>query len=381
MMLSSFAGQPTRPTIPGPFLRALFGIFLLIAGASAQAVDWLKPFKIFGSEEELVLWQGPGQYLKLVEQDRFKKYQRAPGGDHPANISAKDFAAVLASLSVGKEGGSTKGGAPLFTPAEIALIAPKVADALSKAQARQDVIFAVTDAHGKSERMTTAARVFVDQGQLNIILGDTMQSGGGGADQAINHHLAPYRPGRRRESLDTAQEMGGGPGISFRPGLRSPRYDWAIVDVQTAVAAYRGPQIPLVTAPEAAPAGVPDETARLMQERQQMREEMARMRKQLEDQPAAGIAPATSSVPQGDGRPTAPAGAIPEGTRSAAPSPAPAETRAAAAAPPPAATAAKPATGTESVEQRLSVLQSLHSKKLITDEEYAAKRKKILEEL
>jgi hypothetical protein len=37
--------------------------------------------------------------------------------------------------------------------------------------------------------------------------------------------------------------------------------------------------------------------------------------------------------------------------------------------------------GAKSVEQRLSILQALHEKKLITDEEYAAKRKQILDEL
>lgn len=373
-------GRIAWPITPRRFLHLLMGSCLLAAGASAHAIDWLKPLKMFGSGEELVIWQGPGQYVKIVDQDRFKKYDRAPDNDHPASLNAKDVAAVLASLSVGPEGGSTKGGSPLFAPVQVAQIAPQIADAFSKAQSRQDVIFAVAGTQGKSGPSTTAARAFVSEGQLNIILGDTQQPGGSGAAQAINQHEAPYRPGRRRESMGTAQDMGGGPGISFRPGLRHSRYDWAIIDVPTLVAAYRGPQIPIAAAPAGAAvdpaAGTTEETARLLQERQQMREEMARMRKQIEAQEGASPA-AVAPASQGSASTAPSAGAIPEGTRSAAPAPMPAETR--AATPPPAA--AQSRAGAESVEQRLSVLQSLHSKKLITDEEYAAKRKKILEEL
>ena len=383
--LSRSAGRPAGLMSERPILNLLFASCLLIASTTAKAVDWLAPLRIFGGEKELVIWQGPGQYVKIVEQDRFKKYQRAPKNDHPASISAKEISAVLASLSVRQEGASTTGGTPVFTPAAIALVAPQIADALSKAQSKQDVIFAMSDANGKSGKLTTAGRVFVNEGQFNIILGDTLQSGGTDAGQGINHHLAPYRPGRRRESIDTAQDLGGGPGINFQPGARSPRYDWAIIDVHTAVAAYRGPQIPLATAPaEPAAAGVPEDTAKLLQERQQMREEMARMRKQMEERQGGGPAPAATAVPRGDSSTAAPASAIPEGTRSGSPAPAPvpqARASTAPAATPAPAAPAKPAAGAESVEQRLSILQSLHAKKLITDEEYAAKRKKILEEL
>jgi len=352
---------------PGPAparqtLRSILaGCCLLIACAPAQAVDWLAPLKMFGDEEEIVVWQGPGMYVKIVEQDRFKKYARAPKNDHPAAIGARDIAAVLASIKTGKEGGP-----PLFTSAAIAEVAPKLAEALGKVQSRQDVIFAVSDAQGKSGRSVTAARVFVEAGRLNLILGDTLQPGGEVAPQFIKQREAPWRPGRRREAMDSARSMGGGPGIAFREGARSPRDDWAIIDVPTLVAAYRGPQIPLA----AAPAGDADgETnAQLLQERQQMRLEMARMRKQMESQQGAEAGPAAPPVPQ----PAEPVNAAPAPLR-AEPAAVPSETSAGAATSPPA--------GAQSMEQRLSTLQALHAKKLITDEEYAAKRKKILDEL
>lgn len=369
----------SRPT---PAAARYLLLCLLFLCAPVQAVDWLAPLKIFGKETEIVVWQGPGMYVKIVEQDRFKKYERPAKNAHPATIGAKDIAAVLASLTTGKGGGPANSGSPLFTSGEIAQVAPKLAEALAKAQSRQDVIFAVSDAQGKSGRGVTAARVFVEAGRLNLILGDTLQAGGGSAPQVIDHDEAPWRPGRRRETLDTAQSMGGGPGISFRPGARSPRYDWAIIDVRSVVAAYRGPQIPLATVPEVAPAGGADagaETnAQLLQERQQMRLEMARMRKQLESQ--QGASAAAPAVPQPAAAASTPEPAVPVST-SAAPAVPPRSEPAAAPAAASAAAVAPPPAGAQSLEQRLSTLKTLHAKQLITDEEYAAKRKVILDEL
>lgn len=99
-----------------------------------------------------------------------------------------------------------------------------------------------------------------------------------------------------------------------------------------------------------------------------MRLEMARMRKQMESQQGAEAGPAAPPVPQ----PAEPVNAAPAPLR-AEPAAVPSETSAGAATSPPA--------GAQSMEQRLSTLQALHAKKLITDEEYAAKRKKILDEL
>ena len=373
----------SAPT-PGPARHLL--LCLLFLCAPVQAVDWLAPLKIFGKETEIVVWQGPGMYVKIVEQDRYKKYERPAKNDHPAAIGAKDIAAVLASLTTGNGGGAADRNAPLFTSGEIGQVAPKLAEALGRAQSRQDVIFAVSDAQGKPGRGITAARVFVEAGRLNLILGDTLQSGGQGAPQLIDHDQAPWRPGRRRESMETAQSMGSAPGVSFRPGARSPRYDWAIIDVRSVVATYRGPQIPLATAPGAAPTGGADagvETnAQLLQERQQMRLEMARMRKQLESQQGGASTANPPPAAQESAPIAAPQAATTEGTPGAT---APVEPRRSPAVAAPAqmrtaAPAAAPA-GAQSMEQRLSTLQALHAKKLITDEEYAAKRKAILDEL
>ena len=349
MIITVIKPSLSRTPVRHPVLCLLVGYCLLFAGGPVRAVDWLKPLKVFGDEEEIVVWQGPGIYVKIVEQDRFKRYERPPKNEHPAAIGARDIGAVLASLKTGKDGS-------LFTSGEIAQVAPKLAEALGRVQPRQDVIFAVSDAQGKSGRRITAARAFVEAGQLNIVLGDTLQPGGESAPQIIDHRESPWRPGRRRETLDSSQPMGGGPGISFRAGARSPREDWAIIEVRTLAAAYRGPQIPLATAPAPAEGAAVETNAQLLQERQQMRLEMARMRKQLDAQPGAATGPAAPPAPQ-----------------PAAPTAAPADIRASSPAPAPA--------GTQSVEQRLSTLQSLHEKKLITDEEYAAKKKRILDEL
>lgn len=371
---------------------ALLGPALLFAAGTARAVDWLNPFHLFGGGEEFVIWQDTGQYVKIVDQDKFQKYKHAPGNRHPASLNPSDVAVVLSSLQTrgGEGAGASKGAASLFTTAEVALLAPKLADAITKVKPDQDVIFAVSDINtkaGSNARLSTAGRVFVNDNGLNLILGDSFQPAGSASGVVVDHTEAPYRPGRRREALDTAGEVAAGPGLSFASGGRNPRYDWVMIDMPTVVAAYRGPRVPLATAPAltttpattADTSAAPEDTAKLLQERQQMREEMARMRRQLDEKNATG-APATVAVPEsGRGATT-----IPEGTRSttaeAAPSPAAAPAAAAGAAP--ARSESKgAAAGNSAIEQRLDTLQSLHEKKLITDQEYAAKRKKILEEL
>jgi len=372
--------------MPAPVPARHLLLCLLFVCAPVQAVDWLAPLKGFGKEPEIVVWQGPGMYVKIVEQDRYKKYERPAKNAHPAAISAQDIAVVLASLTTGNSGGTVGKGAPLFTSGEIGQVAPKLAEAFAKAQERQDVIFAVSDAQGNPGRGITAARVFIEAGRFNLILGDALQPGGQGAPQLIDHEQAPWRPGRRREAMETAQSMGSTPGISFRPGARSPRYDWAIIDVRSLVATYRGPQVPLATAAASAPAGGAEagaETnAQLLKERQQMRLEMARMRKQMESQqgesstaspPPAAPESKPVAAPQSATTVGTPGATAPVEPRPTPPVTAPAEVRTAVPAP--------ASAGAQSMEQRLSTLQTLHAKKLITDEEYAVKRKKILDEL
>jgi hypothetical protein len=206
--------------------------------------------------------------------------------------------------------------------------------------------------------------MFVQGGRLQIIFGDVQQSGD--ADPGnTSHHVDPHRAGKRKERIDKELVIAEGPGISYFSGDDFERSDWILIDVPATVAAWRGPAIlPGATATPVAAPGLPPapqtvtptgmapvappgaatappitaEQQRQLEERRQMAEEMARLRKQVQEQGGGAAAqPSTGTA------------------------------------------AAKPAG--KSIEERLAMLQALHEKKLITDEEYAAKRKALLEEL
>ena len=353
-----------------PGARLLVAALLLGAGMAAQALDIFKPFKNLFSSEEVIVWQGPGQFVKIVDQDRIKKDHRSPKNSHPSDLTAGQLATVFASLKLDAGGKA----APIFTPSEVTLLAEKIADGLHRASPQQDVVFAIAGGQETAGTQTTAGRVFVEGGRLQIIFGDVH---GPVASDASNtsYFTEPHRAGKRRERVDRNVAIAAGPGISYSTANDFDRHDWVMIDVPALLAARGGPAVmpvlaptpvaapgtpatpqattlPAAAPPAAAPVTPPVATMpvtadqqKQLEERRQMLEEMARLRKQVqEQQSAAGGTPAPAA---------------------AGSTPAP----------------AKPAPGGKSLEERLATLQTLHEKKLITDEEYAAKRKALLEEL
>jgi hypothetical protein len=340
--------------------RVAIAALLLATGAAAHALDLLKPIKSLFAADEKIVWQAPGQFVKIVEQDRIRKDRRPAKNSHPSDLTASQIATVLASLKVASAGKTV----PIFTQAEVTLLAEKLADAFDDALPTQDVVFSIAGGQdGAAGHPTTAGRMFVQGARLQIIFGDVQQSAAGDPGNT-SHHVEPHRAGKRKERIDKELVIADGPGVSYFSASDRERTDWILVDVPAVIAAWRGPAIlpaaapvpvaapGLPPAPQAAtsaviaPAGTPiappgaaavppitAEQQRQLEERRQMAEEMARLRKQVQEQSGGG----TTAAP------------------------------------------AKPAG--KSVEERLATLQSLHQKKLITDEEYEAKRKALLEEL
>jgi len=342
------------------FARGSLAAILLAFCLPAQALDLLKPFKGLFADDDVIVWQGPGQFVKIVDQDRIRKDRRPPKNSHPADLAPNQIAAVLASLKLDS-------GTAVLTSQEVTLLAEKLADGLHRANELQDVVFAIAGGQDAAGRQTTSARMFVEGGRLNIIFGDVHAPADGDAGNT-SHFTEPHRAGKRKERVDRDAVIAKGPGISFEVMNERDRRDWVRIDTAAAIAAYRGPMLvapaavaaptpiaapvvpptpqsatPTATAVTTPPAGatappITAEQQKQLEERRQMAEEMARLRKQVQDQ--GGAAPAAA------------------GTASAA---------------------AKPAG--KSIEERMAQLRSLHEKKLITDEEYAAKRKALLEEL
>jgi hypothetical protein len=347
----------------------------LTACASLQAVDLMAPFRglkgLFGKDDSVVIWQGRGQYIKIVEQDWDRDHRRAPGNDHPAQVSAPHMAVVMAALQAWRpeDKPQTDRSVPLFTDEEISLFAPMLADALAKAGPKQDVVFAVTDTHAgfpRDARRSTAGRMFMQSGRLNIIFGDVLRPADDGDDDDISHYTEPRRAGKRMEPTGRDVVIGSGSGISYYRVFERPRVDWVMIEVPAIAAAYRGPPL-VATAPAITPAGAASPAGgALSTENRRLREELARLRKESALNPGAAPAAVTQPPPNANITPVEP---VP------APAPVAAQPRASPAAAPPAANV--PAT----VQQRLRLLKDLHDQGLITDQEYDAKRKEIVEQI
>jgi len=347
---------------------------------SAFAVDWLAPVKglknLFGGDDSIVVWKGSGQFIKIVDQDWDRDHRRAPKNDHPATISAPHLAVVLVSLQAWRPEDSpeTDRRVRLFTDDEISLIAPKLADALSKAGPKQDVVFAVNGNYNftRDSRRTTAGRVFMYNGKLNIIFGDVLRPTGNEDPDNISEYEQPHRAGRRIDSNGRDIIVSNGIGVDHYTYIERPRLDWILVDVPEVVAAYSGPQlidpIPVVNESHPVENG-------LSKENRKLREELARMRKESGEyqqngptamsQPQQPVsAPPVRVQPQYNTRPAAPANAGVTSSRGIT-------------------TPDKIQTPAEldSIQKRLQLLKELHDKGLITDQEYNEKRREIVDQI
>ena len=348
------------------YLLKVTPVLFALLTVNTYAVDLMAPFRglkgLFGDEDNVVVWQGQGQYIKIVEQDWDRDHKRAPKNDHPASISAPHIAVVLASLQAWRPEDSPESdrSVPLFTNEEVSLFSPMLADALTKAGPKQDVVFAFAGIHddfSSDRNRTTAGRMFMNEGLLNIIFGDILQPTDGDADD-ISHYAKPHRAGKRMEPTSRDIVVNIGLGIRHYTVFERPRVDWIMIDVPAMIAAYRGPEIitPAPVVSVTTPAGDP-----LSKENRKLREELARLRKEN----AGSTAPAQAAValPQIGNTQAAPFNADVSANRQISP---PAVTAAPAAA---------------DVQGRLQLLKELHDKGLITDQEYDAKRKEIVDQI
>ncbi|MGH8246715.1 MAG: hypothetical protein ACREUU_09815, partial [Gammaproteobacteria bacterium] len=193
---------------------------LLLVSIPAASFDFFDPFNRLLGRDELVIWRAPGQFVKVVDQERLKGNRRPPKNEHPAQISPAALATVLASLSVRRSKGAmaTDKGVPLFTPAEVSLLSTHIADALGKANQQQDIVYAVVDVHenlGGAARLSTAGRVFVHEGRLNFIFGNALERTDE-VDDNISHFAVPHRAGKRREVVDNSLRILGNAEIAYQ---------------------------------------------------------------------------------------------------------------------------------------------------------------------
>ena len=344
--------------------RSTLPIFLVLflSCQAAAAIDLLAPFKglknLFSDDDEIVIWEDSGQFIKVVEQDFDRDHRAAKNNNHPAQIDPQQLAITLASLQgwLPESSPDTSGSVRLFTDEEISNLAPRIADSLGNIGPGQEIVFATTGYRagtpGNPSRMT-AGRLFMLDNRLNIIFGDILRPVEPGDLDNTSYYEQPHRAGKRMEALGRDIVVNNGVGISHHVPVERPRLDWVVIDISAVVAAYRGPQ---PVAPVAAlPARVDNMQNLTSEEKRRMREELARMRAQSgQVAPAAVTAPAASQTTSG------------------------AMTLQSAPAVPAAATSG---TDTGSIQERLRILKDLYDQDLITEQDYDRKRSEILEQL
>jgi hypothetical protein len=244
----------------------------------------------------------------------------APPNAHPMAIDETVLRATLERIQL--PGANPE---PVFSKRELDELAAPLAVALARATPEQDVSFAVSDRHSfmgpLAMRDVTTGRVFRSERGLEIIFGlvrKDFESQFRGSG-----YLIPFEPGQRAKPVASASRVSlpAGAGSQLRP-------DWITVSLDAA------------QKPAAAPA------------------------------PAAG-AVAAPPPPVGAVAAPAPAQPSPAAPPMAAPPP---------AAQPPAATRT-PDDIAKSVAERLSVLQKLRDRGVITEQEYQERRRAILSEI
>jgi len=297
--------------------------------SGSQGIPTNQPRDAAADRVVAVLWNGGVDgYVRIEQQE--------PGAprpnQHPVTVTPAQLTVVLSNFQIQRGSGDAR---PLMSEAMARQLADPLAEALARADPRQDVTFAIAGRAGGnfniiSPRAVSTGRVFYQDNRLNVVFGLIQQNI---QDMFRAAGVLPaYTPGQRSATMTTDVRILPGTGVQ---AASSGRGDWIAVGRE----AWPAPDGRVyATAPAQAPA---------------------------------------NSVSGGVVAAPAPA---PASTTPVAPAPAPAAPPVVAAPPPPASTTQAPGYY-ESFEQRLATLKRLREQDLITETEYQEKRREILDQL
>jgi hypothetical protein len=277
------------------------------------------------SDDEGVIWErGTNVYVKYAEQDSSNFGEN----DHPVVLKMEEISRALGSLRFleNDRSDADQERQSIFTVEQIDVLSQNLAKGLAKAKSNQDINFALDRRSRKllslkANRLFVAGRAFYKDEKLNIIIGEYDR----GADEGFEAVYDPTRVGIVRYNFDHGRRT------KRSKGLKKPIITVQGIENKQIEGTDRSDWlvIDLKSVSEAL-----DMKAKL-----QKSEEQARKREEILD--LLGIEEASPSHPA----------------------------------------AAAPARAPDSIEERLTVLGRLKDKGLISDEEYAMKRKQILNEL
>ncbi len=199
---------------------------------------------------------------ELNKMDRYVKLEAIEPGaarnDHPYTIPAPQLQSVLAGLSATGNLSLGDEAAEVFTGDEAAEIAGPIAAALARATPQQDVIFQSAGARGLFGRFSvpshTTGRVFVADGQLNLILGQVHQR----IDPDVGEQYRPqYAMATRSHSLESGWRL------TEESGRRAAdRNDWIRLPLSVVLTTpAAAPSIPAATSQSETTADTPADDA------------------------------------------------------------------------------------------------------------------------
>ena len=311
-------------------VAALLSSFLLYS-IPVFAIDFFD-----GKDDKNIIWKiGLNQYLKYANQDS-KKFGN---NEHPINLNPLQIGYALKALKYEEKSllSFSEQLNSVFTPLQVKVLSESLSKGLKNAGPDQDIIFVLEKVESKmlglKEKRFNAGRVFYDDGKLNIIMGDYEFFRSEAFEKAYDpsgQSAVPYNFnfGKRTRKSKAFEDVNFNvTGVNLKQINGERRSDWLIIDIGIASQAYIDRENKSNNPVTAADKKLEAEAAKLAKQRREMRAEMARMRKEVQD--------ATSNK----------------------------------------------SSDAKSIEERMDTLDQLFSKKLITQDEYDSKRKEILSDI
>ncbi len=211
---------------------------------SAAAFSWLHALTHKERDGVETLWEGlDGQFVRLEPQDAPNKGESP--NDHPVALNADAVRDALAGLEIfGVEtlsvfAESSQRTTPVFTSAEIDVLAVQAAKGLKLAGPHQDLVFAMVGMHPgaiSKERQVVAGRRFYTDHALHIIFGDLhrplvfgTERDVRGLTNEVDRRLYPYRSGARAEALNHRWRIVARGRVRYAHFGEHSRDDWAVI--------------------------------------------------------------------------------------------------------------------------------------------------------
>ena len=288
----------------------------------------------FFDDYEDIIWQGAANnYFKYDEQDS-SKYGK---NEHPVALEEKEIIDALTALEYTETNVlNVESVVSVFSYSQVRLLAEYLSKGLSKATPDQDIIFVIGGKKSKLIVLKTktflTGRAFYKDNKLNIIIGEFDFA----RNQAFEAVLDPGDTGeiaynfsfgsRTSKSKNFEENINSISGVVQKDIKGKTRQDWFEIDIKIAAEAYLAKKQEKESPQLYQDRALQVEAAKMARQRREMRAEMARMRKDMEQRNNN-----TSSA--------------------------------------------------KSIEERMTTLDKLLEKELISQEEYTVKRKEILNDI